>query len=529
MLINKKIIYNHKARQALETGMSVLAQAVGITLGPKGKSVILESKIGAPHIVNHGMIVAKEIEFKNPIENMGVLLMRQAALKTNDVVGDGSTTAMVLAQAIVEEGIRSIATGGNPLLIKKGIDKAVKFIVNKISEYSQPVMRIEDIVNIASTSAGNNIIVGNSIANAIRKVGPEGLISLEQGQSTITSLEVIDGISFEKGYMSSYFLSNPLQTEVLQENPLILLVDRKIELVQQELICLLEEVALMSRPLLIIAEDIEKDALSTLVLNKVKGIIDVVAVRIPGFGDRKQAWLEDIAVLTNATIISEQFGLTLDKVSLDFLGSAQRIIVSKNMTTIISCANQSALQLRCAHLRKQIELSDNSYEKENLQERLAKLSGGIAIIRVAAATTVEMLDKKLCFEDAIKATRAALEEGIVPGGGSILVYLSYDLELWAGRYLSSDELLGAYIIARALLVPLYTIVQNTGCNGPIVVERLRSMKIGMGYDADKCQIVDMYSVGIIDPAKVIRLSLQNASSIASIILATDCVISNPSV
>lgn len=527
--MSKKIIYNHDARKALEAGMNILAQAVSITLGPKGKNVILQSKFGAPQIVNDGITIAKEIELESPLENIGVILMRQAAAKTNDVVGDGTTTATVLAHAIIKEGMKSIAVGSNPILIKKGITKAVHFVVNKISEYSRPVIDIQEIIQIASISAGNNMVIGAMIANAIKKVGREGIICLEEGQSTTTYLEVNEGMSFNKGFMSAYFLSNPVQLDICQENPLVLLTDKKITHVQQELIPLLEQVAITGRSFLIIADDISKEALSTLIMNKLRGIVDVVAVRTPGFGDRRKAFLEDIAVLTNATVISEDLGLSLDKVSVDLMGSAKRTIISKDMTTIISDTGQQALQLRCDHLRKQIELSSNNYEKEKLQERLAKLAGGIAVIKLGAATETEMKDKKLRLEDAIGATKAAIEEGIVPGGGSTFVHLSYDLQLWASRYLLLDELLGAQIVAKALLVPLYTIVRNTGHNGSIVLERLRNTNFEIGYDANTYKIVDMYTAGIIDPAKVTRSALQNASSIASMILTTECVISDKSV
>lgn len=526
--MSKNIMYNQDARYALESGMNILAQAVSVTLGPKGKNVLLGSKYGTPQIVNDGITVAKEIELKNPIENMGVMLMRQAALKTNEVVGDGTTTATVLAYAIIKEGMQSISAGGNPVLIKKGIDKAVNFIINKISEYAKPVIDIKDIRNIASISAGNNTMIGSIIARAIKQIGREGIISLEEGQSTITSIDITDGMSFNQGYMSTSFLSDPMQLEIRQENPFILLVDKKIKAVQKELISLLEQVASTGRPLLIIAEEIEQEVLSTLVLNRLKCIIDVVAVRTPGFGDRREAFLEDIAILTNATVISDKLGLNLDKSSFDLMGSAKHTVISKNKTTIISDKHNKALKLRCNSLRKQIELSSNNYEKEKLQERLAKLSGGIAVIKIGAATSTEMNDNKLRFEDAINATRAALEEGVVPGGGATLMHLSESLNLWASRYLLSDELIGAKIIVQALLVPLHTIVENTGNNGCIVIDDLRNTNFNIGYDADKSQVVNMYSVGIIDSAKVTRLVIQNASSIASMILMTECIISNTS-
>ena len=524
--MSKKIVYNHDARKALEVGMNILFQAVSITLGPKGKNVILGRKFGTPQIVNDGVTIAKEITLEKPIENLGVMLIRQAASKTNDTVGDGTTTSTVLAHVIVKEGMKSVTAGSNPALIKNGIDKAVKFVVKKISEYSRPVMNIKDIMHVASVSLGNDRVMSDIIADAVRQVGREGIISLEEAPSTSTSLEISKGISFNKGFLSPYFLSDAMQANISQENPLILLTDKKITYVQQELIPLLEKVAQADRPLLIIADGINKEALSTLIINKSRGIMDIVAVGIPGFGDRKKTFLEDISVLTNATVISEDFGLSLDKVSLDSLGSARRVIVSKDVTTIITNSNQQALQLRCDQLRKQIELSCNNYEREKLQERLAKLIGGVAVIKLGAATEIEMKSKKLRFEDAINATRAAIEEGIVPGGGSTFVHLSYHLQLWANKHLVSDELLGAQIVAKALLAPLYTIVQNTGYDGSIILEYLRHTAFEMGYDASQYEIVDMYTAGIIDPAKVTRLALQNASSIASVILNTECIISD---
>lgn len=527
--MSKKIVYDHNARKALEVGINILAQAVGVTLGPKGKNVVLENNSGIPQIVNDGITIAKEIELKKPIENLGVVLVRQAASKTNNLVGDGTTTTTILAQAIVKEGMKSIVAGSNPTCIKNGIDKAVKFIVNKIAEYSRPVMDLKDIIDIASISLGGNVGMGHTIANAIKQVGREGIISLEETQSTSTCMEINEGMSFNKGFMSSCFLSDSMQANISQNNTLVLLTDKKITSGQKELIPLLEKVALTGRALLIVADDIDKEALSTLIINKLKGVIDVVAVRIPGFGDRKKTFLEDVALLTNATVVSEDLGLSLDKISLDLLGSAKRIIVSKYTTTVISDSSHQALRLHCDHLRRQIELSCNSYEKEKLQERLAKLTGGVAVIKLGAATEIELKDKKLRSEDAIRAAKAAIEEGVVPGGGSTFVHLSYSLRLWANKYLVSDELLGAHIVARALLVPFCTIVKNTGHNPSLILEYLRNSSFEMGYDANRCESVDMYIAGIIDPAKVTRLTLQHASSIASMILDTECIISDKSV
>ena len=520
------MIYSHDARKSLEQGMYILFKAVGITLGPKGKNVILGDQIDLPKVVNDGATIAKEIEMQNHLENIGVKLMKQAALKTNDIVGDGTTTSIVLAYAIIKEGMKSISAGANPVLLRKGMEKSLHFIIKKIAEKSRPIIDIKDIVRVASISAGNNNFIGEVIAKAIFKVGQEGVISLEEGESTETLLDITEGINLEKGYLSSSFLSHTRQVEIKQDNPWVLLTDQKITKVEQELIPLLEQVAVTNRPLLIMAEDIKKEALSTLIINRLKGIVDVVAVRIPGFGERKKAILEDVSVLTNASIISQDFGLSLDKVSIHDLGSARCIKVSKNRTTIISSKNNQSIISHCATLRKQVEFSRDFNEKEILQERLAKLTGGIAVIKVGAVTTTEMYEKKLRLEDAINATKAAIEEGVVPGGGATLAHLSYDLHQWAEKHLSKDELLGGYIMAKALSMPLYTIVDNTGYYGSLVLDKLRAADFEVGYDANVDRMVNMYSAGIIDPAKVTRLSLQNALSIASIILTTECIVSD---
>ena len=525
-MINRAMIYSHDARKSLQQGMSVLSKAVGITLGPKGKNVILARKSDIPQVVNDGVTIAKEIEVQNQLENIGVILMRQAALKTNDIVGDGTTTSTILAYAIIQEGLKRISSGANPILIKQGIETSVQFVVKKIAEKARPIVDIVDIVSIATVSAGNNSEIGNIIASAITKVGQEGVISVEEADSTVTYLEVCEGISFDKGYFSSSFLSNSTQLEIQQDNPWVLLTDQKITKVEEELIPLLEQVAVTNRPLVIMAEDIEQEALSTLIINRLKGIVDVVAVRIPGVGNKRKSVLEDIAVLTNSHVISEDFGLNLDKVSISDLGSAKRIMISKNRTTIIAIDNNESINAHCVNLRKQIELSSNAYEKDLLKTRLAKFTGGVAIIKVGAATTTEMGEKKLRLEDAINATKAAVEEGIVPGGGSTLAHLSSDLNLWASKWLLADELLGAHIIVKALSLPLCTIVENTGNHSSLILEKLLLSSFEIGYDADTDQMVNMYLKGIIDPAKVTRLSLQNASSIASIILTTECVVSD---
>nr|WCH58055.1 60-kDa chaperonin [Cystoclonium purpureum f. stellatum] len=522
--MSKKILYQDNARKALEKGMDILCEAVSVTLGPKGRNVVLERKFGSPQIVNDGVTIAKEIELPDFIQNTGVALIRQAASKTNDVAGDGTTTATVLAHAMVKQGLRNVASGANPISLKKGIDKAVKFVVSKIAEYSSPVSDISNITQVASISAGNDPDIGHIIADAIEKVGKEGVISLEEGQSTVTQLEVKEGMKFEKGYISPYFITDSSRMEVVYENPYILLTDKKITLIQQELVPILEQVSKTGKPLLIIADDIEKEALATIVINKLRGILNVVAVRAPGFGDRRKALLEDIAVLTNGQLITEDLGFTFDNLSIEQLGSAKRICVNKDSTTIIAESNSSNIQDRCDQIRRQLEVSNNSYEKEKLQERLSKLVGGVAIIKVGAATETEMKDKKLRLEDAINATRAAIEEGIVPGGGATLVHLAEDLNVWSQNNLVNEELVGAQIVQKALIAPLYRIVENAGKNGAVIVEKVKVDNFAIGYNANQDILLDMYKAGIIDPAKVTRSALQNAASIASMILTTECIV-----
>nr|QJH88377.1 groEL [Pterocladia lucida] len=523
--MSKQIVYQDNARKALEKGMDVLAEAVSVTLGPKGRNVVLERKFGSPQIVNDGVTIAKEIELKDIIENTGVSLIRQAASKTNDVAGDGTTTATVLAHAIVKQGLKNVVAGANPMILKKGISKAVNFVVTKIAEYSRPVNDIQNITQVASISSGNDLSIGNMIADAINKVGKEGVISLEEGQSTITQLEIKEGMKFDKGFISPYFLTDTSKMEVEQENPYILLTDKKITLVQQELLPILEQVSKTGRPLLIIAEDIEKEALATIIVNKLRGIVNVVAVRAPGFGDRRKSLLDDIGVLVSGQVVSEDVGLSLENISIDNLGQAKKIQVTKDSTTIIVDINKSSTKERCNQIRRQLEVSGNSYEKESLQERLAKLSGGVAVIKVGAATEIEMKDKKLRLEDAINATRAAIEEGIVPGGGATLAHLSVDLHKWALSNLVGEELVGALIVEKSLVAPLSRIVENSGFNGTVIVEKVKANKFSVGYNANYGCLVDMYNSGIIDPSKVTRSALQNASSISSMILTTECIVS----
>ncbi len=522
--MNKTILYHDDARKALEKGMDTLSEAVSVTLGPKGRNVVLEKKYGSPQIINDGVTIAKEIELSDSIENTGVALIRQAASKTNDVAGDGTTTATVLAYAIVKEGLKNVAAGSNPIVLKKGINKAVKFVTQKISQYSRPIDSSRDIEQVASISAGNDKYIGQIISEAIQKVGKEGIISLEEGQSTDTFLDIKEGMKFDKGFISPYFITDTSRMEVVQENSYILLTDKKITLIQEELLPVLEQVAKTGMSLLIIAEDIEKEALATIVVNKLRGIVNVAAVRAPGFGDRRKALLEDIAVLTSGNLVSDDTGLTLNKISLTDLGFAKKIQISKDNTTIIADSNQEAVNERCNEIRKQINMSSNGYEREKLQERLAKLSSGVAVIKVGAATETEMKDKKLRLEDAINATKAAVEEGIVPGGGSTYVHLSKELLSWAEKNLAEEELVGALIVQKALFLPLIRIATNAGLNGPVIVEKVKQSVFPFGYDINTSNLIDMYNVGIIDPAKVTRSALQNAASIASMILTTECII-----
>lgn len=521
----KRIIYNENARRALEKGMDILAESVAVTLGPKGRNVVLEKKFGAPQIINDGVTIAKEIELEDHIENTGVALIRQAASKTNDAAGDGTTTATVLAHAIVKEGLRNVAAGANAITLKRGIDRATAFLVEQIAEIARPVEDSSAIAQVGTISAGNDEEVGAMIAEAMDKVGKEGVISLEEGRSMFTELEVTEGMRFEKGYISPYFATDTERMEAIFDEPFILLTDKKINLVQ-DLVPVLEQVARAGRPLVIIAEDIEKEALATLVVNRLRGVLNVAAVKAPGFGDRRKAMLEDMAVLTGGQVITEDAGLKLEATKLDMLGKARRITITKDDTTIVAEGNEADVKTRCEQIRRQMEETDSSYDKEKLQERLAKLSGGVAVIKVGAATETEMKDRKLRLEDAINATKAAVEEGIVPGGGTTLAHLAPKLEAWATGNLSSEELTGAMIVTRSLLAPLKRIAENAGQNGAVVAERVKEKDVNIGYDAASDTFTDMFEAGIVDPAKVTRSALQNAASIAGMVLTTECIVAD---
>ena len=520
----KKILYQDNARKALERGMEIMVEAVSVTLGPKGRNVVLEKPYGSPQIVNDGVTIAKEINLPDHIENTGVSLIRQAAAKTNDVAGDGTTTATVLAYAMVKEGLKNVAAGANPISIKLGMEKAAQYLVTQINEFAQPVEDLQSIQQVAAISAGNDNAIGSLIADALAKVGKEGVISLEEGKGINTELEITEGMKLEKGFISPYFITNTEKMEVTYENPLILLTDKRITLVQQDLLPVLEQITKTKRPLLIIAEDVEKEALATLILNKLRGIVNVVAIRSPGFGEQRKLMLQDIAILTGGTVITQDAGLSLENVNLNLLGQARSIVVNKDTTTIVAEGTEEAIKIRCEQLRKQVNSADTGYEKEKLQDRIAKLSGGIAVIKVGAVTETEMRDKKLRLEDAINATRAAVEEGIVPGGGATLTHLSESLVTWAKNNLKEDELVGALIMSRAIVAPLRRIAENAGINGPVIVEQVQEQDFEMGYNAAKNTFENMYEAGIVDPTKVTRSGLQNATSIASMILTTECII-----
>ncbi|MFN6570600.1 chaperonin GroEL [Dendronalium sp. ChiSLP03b] len=519
----KTILYKDTARWTLEKGFDTLTEAVAVTLGPKGRNIVLEKKYGAPQIVNDGVTIAKEIELEDPTENTGISLLRQAASKTNDVAGDGTTTAIVLAHAMVKEGLRNVTAGADPLTLKRGIDKATEFVIEKIKEHARPIKDSRDIDQVATISAGNDPEVGRIVAEAMEKVGKEGVISLEEGRSTTTELEVTEGMCFDRGYVSPYFVTDPERMEAVLEEPHILITDRKITLVQ-DLVPILEQIARTGKPLLIIADDIEKEALATLVVNHLRGVLRVAAVKAPGFGAQRKAMLEDIAALTGGQVISEDTGLKLENVKLEMLGKARRAIVTKDDTTIVAEGNEEAVKARIEQIRRQIQEAESSYDKEKLQQRLAKLAGGVAVIKVGAATETELKDRKLRLEDAINATKAAVEEGIVPGGGTTLAHIAPQVEEWAKSQMKDEELTGTMIVARALYTPLRRIADNAGANGAVIVERVRELPFDEGYDAVANKFVNMFEAGIVDPAKVTRSALQNAASIGGMVLTTEGVV-----
>ncbi len=515
----KELLFDEAARRALERGVNILADAVKVTLGPRGRYVVLEKKFGSPSLVDDGVTIAKEIEVEDKFENMGAQLVREVASKTNDVAGDGTTTATVLAQAIVREGLKNVAAGSNPLAVKRGIDKAVEFAVADIKAHAVQVSDKASITQVATNSAKISLI-GELIADAMDKVGKDGVITVEESKGTTTSLELVEGMQFDKGYISPYFVTDTERLEAVLDEPLILLFEKKISSIQ-DLLPILEKVVRTGRPLLIIAEDVDGEALATLVVNKLRGTFNVVAVKAPGFGDRRKAMLEDIAVLTAGRFITEDLGLKLENVDETFLGSAKSVTITKDNTTIVEGKGTSAsIQGRISQIKAQIEKSDSDYDREKLQERLAKLSGGVAVIQVGAATETELKEKKHRIEDALSATRAAVEEGIVPGGGTTLIHVIKALD---NLTLEGDEQVGVNIIRRALEEPARQIANNAGVEGSVIVEQIK--RTGQGYNAATGEFGDLVAQGIVDPAKVTRSALQNAASIAGLILTTEAVVS----
>ncbi|MFC1474793.1 chaperonin GroEL [bacterium] len=519
----KQLTFSEEARRSLERGVNVVADAVRITLGPKGRNVVLEKKWGSPTITNDGVTIAKEIELEEPYENMGAQLTKEVASKTNDVAGDGTTTATVLAQAMVREGFKNVAAGANPMMIKRGIQKATKAVVEKIAKLSVPVKEKQEIRQVAAIS-GNDEEIGDLIADAMDKVGKDGVITVEEAKGTETSLEVVEGMQFDKGYLSPYFVTDKENMIVELDDPYFLLYEKKISAVK-DIVPILEKIAQAGKPLVILCEEVEGEALATLVVNSLRGTLKAVAVKSPGFGDRRKAMVEDIAILTNGKFISEDLGIKLENIELEDLGSAKKVTITKENTTIIEGAgSRDDIKGRVAQIKRQIGESDSDYDSEKLQERLAKLAGGVAVIKVGAATETELKEKKHRIEDALSATRAAVEEGIVAGGGVCLVNAMTAIEKMEAD--SPDEELGIRIVLKALESPLRQIVVNAGYEGAVIVEQVKKAKKGSGYNALSNEIEDMFKAGIVDPAKVTRSALENAASIASMLLTTECLIAD---
>ena len=523
----KQVVHGEESRAAILRGINQLADAVKITLGPKGRNVVIDKKFGSPTITKDGVTVAKEIELKDALENMGAQMVREVASKTSDVAGDGTTTATVLAQAIFREGVKTVAAGANPMALKRGIDKAVEHAVGEIKRLSKPV-KGDMIAQVGTVSANGDQTIGNIIAEAMNKVGKDGVITVEESKTMETSLDVVEGMQFDRGYLSPYFVTDPDRMEATLENPLILIHEKKISSMK-DLLPLLEQVAKMGKPMLIIAEDVEGEALATLVVNKLRGTLNIAAVKAPGFGDRRKAMLEDIAIMTGGKVISEDLGIKLENVKLEDLGRAKKVTIDKDNTTVVDGAGkESDMQGRVKTLRAQIEDTTSDYDREKLQERLAKLIGGVAVIKVGAATETEMKEKKARVEDAMHATRAAVEEGIVPGGGVSLVRAAKALEKFQASDDNGDpdEQIGVNIVRRALEEPLRQIVQNAGKEGAVVVERVRGEKNeNFGFNAASEEYEDLVKAGVIDPAKVTRTALQNAASIAGLMLTTEAMVS----
>jgi len=519
----KKLVYGDEARAKLKAGVDKLANAVKVTLGPRGREVILEKKWGSPVVTKDGVSVAKEIELTDPYENMAAQLVKEVASKTADVAGDGTTTATVLTQAIYEEGLKAIASGANPIYVKRGIDEAVKVIVEELKKISKPVTGRKEIEQVATISANNDPEIGKIIADAMEKVGKDGVITVEESKSAETVLEVTEGMQFDRGYLSPYFVTNAEKMEAVLENPYILIYEKKVSNIR-ELLPVLEKVVQTNKPLLIIAEDVEGEALATLVVNHIKGVLRVCAVKAPGFGERRKAMLQDIAILTGGTAITEDLGIKLESVDLDMLGKADKVVVDKDNTTIIGGkGNPEDIKARIEQIKKQIETTTSEYDKEKLQERLAKLAGGVAIIKVGAATEAELKEKKDRVDDAVHATKAAVEEGIVPGGGIAVFRASR--ALCNIKEENTDKAWGIKIVKNACKVPLKQIAYNAGFEGSVIIEKIKDVdNVNYGFDAATGEYVDMVEAGIIDPTKVVRTALQNAASIAGTMLTAECLV-----
>ena len=520
----KEIKYGAEARAALESGVNQLADTVRVTLGPKGRNVVLDKSYGAPLITNDGVTIAKEIELEDPFENMGAQLVKEVATKTNDVAGDGTTTATVLAQAMVNAGIKNLAAGANPIILRKGMKKATETAVDAIAKMSSKVNGKEHIARVAAVSSGDDE-VGQLVADAMEKVSGDGVITIEESKTMLTELDLVEGMQFDRGYISAYMATDMDKMEAVLENPYILITDKKISNIQ-EILPLLEQIVQTGAKLLIIAEDVEGEALTTLIVNKLRGTFNVVAVKAPGYGDRRKAMLEDIAILTGGEVISSELGLELKDATLEQLGRAKSVKVQKENTVIVDGeGDKDAIQARIGQIKKQIEETTSDFDREKLQERLAKLAGGVAVIRVGAATETEMKEAKLRLEDALAATRAAVEEGIISGGGSAYIHAAKDVAKMAEK-LEGDEKTGAQIVLKALEAPLYHIVANAGLEGSVIINKVRESEVGVGFDALGEEYVDMVKAGILDPAKVTRSALQNATSVASTLLTTESVVAN---
>ena len=519
----KILEYSSDARQSLKSGVDQLARAVKVTLGPKGRNVVIEKKFGSQTVTKDGVTVAKEIELEDPFENMGAQMVKEVASKTSDVAGDGTTTATVLAQIIFNEGMRNVTAGANPMDLKRGVDEAVRVVVEELNKMSRNVVDRKEIAQVATISANNDSTVGELIADAMEKVGKDGVITVEEAKTTETNMEVVEGMQFDRGYISPYFVTDPENMETYLDDPMILIYDKKIS-AMKDLLPILEKVAQMGKPLLIIAEDVEGEALATLVVNKLKGTLKVAAVKAPGFGDRRKAMLEDISILTGGRVIAEEAGFKLENSTLDDLGTAKRVRIDKDNTTIVEGAGSSKdIQGRIAQIKKQIENTTSDYDREKLQERLAKLAGGVAVLNVGAATEIELKEKKARVEDALHATRAAVEEGIVPGGGVALMRTITALEKIKSK---GDRKVGIAIVKRALEEPMRQIVNNAGLEGSIVVEKIKSKTDAFGFNAETESYGDLIEEGVIDPTKVVRIALENAASVSSLLLTTEALVAD---